>query len=120
MEYKYAPPNSYQSYQPQQPSMASNVSYQHASQPQSQHQPQPQMMMPGVTVVNQTPLVANLTFPISFNHNAVAVVSILKCIIGFLQFVIGIVDAAALSYYWTSDVAFPIWCGILVGLVYHW
>ncbi len=95
--------------------MMSNVSYQQGFQGQNpQNQPRPNMMMPGVTIVNQTPI-TNSTFPISYQSNSVLAVSILKFIIGFIQFVIGIADAVVLPYYWTSYIAFPIWCGVLVG-----
>ncbi len=98
--------------------MMSNVSYQHgfeARQNQNpQNQPQPNMLIPGVTIVNQIPI-TNSTFPISYKPKSVLAVSALKIIIGFLQIVIGIVDVVLQPDYWAFYTASPIWCGVLVG-----
>ena len=69
---------------------------------------------PPYVVVNQQPPQHN-RFPISFNLTIVFVFGILKCIIGFLEFVFGVVNIFFL-YYFTSYVAFPIWCGLIVSI----
>ena len=91
----------------QQQQMNTNVAFQPS---QSQHQP-------GYVVVNETPsgLAERLAFPINFRENAVLRISIAKIVIGFIQFVVGIADIFFLPFF-TSIIAFPIWCGLLVSL----
>ena len=69
----------------------------------------------GVFVVNQQPQPRRqFQFPISFPPGPVLAVSIVKCIVGSLYFIFGIVNIFAIPYF-TSFVAFPIWCGLLVS-----
>ena len=55
----------------------------------------------------------HLAFPINFREQTVLRISIAKVVIGFIQFVVGIVDLFFVPYF-TSTIAFPIWCGLLV------
>lgn len=78
-----------------------------------QNNPEP----PPYIVVNQQPPQQpqqQSQFPISFSIRIVFVFAILKCIIGFMEFVVGIVNIFAVGYF-TSVVAFPIWCGLTVS-----
>ena len=94
----------------QQRQMNTNVAFQPS---QSQYSSQP-----GYVVVNETPSgpAQRLTFPINFRENAVLRISIAKIVIGFIQVVVGIADIFFLPFF-TSIIAFPIWCGLLVRLI---
>ncbi len=108
MEYKGTPNN----HQPQPSIMMSNMGYQGGNQFQSTPQP----TMPGMTIVDHTPI-TNSTFPISYKPKSVLAVSILKIIIGFLQLVTGIAYIVEISdRIFASSSAVPVWCGILVRI----
>ncbi len=82
---------------------------------QNYQQPQPSQLQnqTGVRVVNQQPSTST-RFPISYPRNPVLAISIFKIIIGTLQFVFGIPNIFVVKYF-TSYVAFPVWCGIVVS-----
>ncbi|XP_065058667.1 uncharacterized protein LOC135686376 isoform X2 [Rhopilema esculentum] len=68
----------------------------------------------GVFVVNQQPQSRRqFQFPISFPPRPVLVVSIAQCIIGSLYFIFGIVNIIVIPYF-TSYIAFPVWCGLVI------
>ncbi|XP_065058661.1 uncharacterized protein LOC135686373 isoform X2 [Rhopilema esculentum] len=80
---------------------------------QSNDPPYNQLGDTGVFVVNQQPqLRRQFQFPIRFQSGPVLAVSIVKCIIGSLQFLFGIINIIFVPFF-TSYVAFPIWCGLL-------
>eukprot|EP00795_Rhopilema_esculentum_P000747 gene747-10466_t len=69
----------------------------------------------GVFVVNQQPQSRRqFQFPISFPPGPVLAVSIGKCIIGSLYIIFGIVNIFVIPYF-TSYIAFPTWCGLLIA-----
>ena len=89
--------------------MNPNVAFQ---PPQSQHSNQPRFV-----VVNETPPAERLTFPITFREKPVLGISVAKIVIGFIQLVAGIANIFFLPFF-TSIIAFPIWCGLLVRRIF--
>ena len=84
-----------------------------AFQPQQiQHSNQPRFV-----VVNETPPAQRLTFPINFREKQVLGISVAKIVIGSIQLVAGIANIFFLPFF-TSIIAFPIWCGLLVRLFF--
>ena len=71
--------------------------------------------LPYLVVNQQPPQLSH--FPISFSFNTAFILGILKCAIGFVEFVLGVVNIFAVDYF-TSFIAVPIWCGLTVSL-YH-
>ncbi|XP_065058668.1 uncharacterized protein LOC135686377 [Rhopilema esculentum] len=68
----------------------------------------------GVFVVNQQPQSKEkFQFPIRFPPRPVLVVSIAQCIVGSLHFIFGLVSIFVVPYF-TSYVAFPVWCGLVI------
>ena len=52
-------------------------------------------------------------FPYSLSVNGILVFSILKCFVGSLLFITGIVNVAIVKY--DTMIAFGIWCGLTVS-----
>lgn len=72
----------------------------------------------GITVVNQEPpLTAIDRFPLKLKLNWIVACSIFQCILGSILTIVGIVNIFAVPY-WTSIIAFPIWCGLLVSVAF--
>ena len=63
-------------------------------------------------VVDQQPCRREV-FPYSLQVNGILVFSILKCILGSMLFITGIVNVAVTRH--ESKVAFGIWCGLTVS-----
>lgn len=55
------------------------------------------------------------TFPYRFKPRTIFSVSVLKLFIGALALIIGIINAPVIQHY-SSHVAFPIWCGLVVSI----
>ena len=68
----------------------------------------------GVSVIDQAPESRiQLQFPIYFSKKGVLSVSIIKCVVGSIQLILGIINIFNVPH-WTSEIAAPIWCGFLV------
>ena len=63
-------------------------------------------------VVDQQPSRREV-FPYSLSVNGIFVFSILKCIVGSILFITGIVNVAVVKY--DTMIAFGIWCGLTVS-----
>ena len=85
--------------------------YSAMSQPYSSFHNEPSL--PSYRVVNQRPPQQS-HFPISFNFKIAVVFGVFKFTIGFVEFVLGLLNIFAIDFY-TSYVAFPIWCGLIVS-----
>ncbi|XP_065058670.1 uncharacterized protein LOC135686380 [Rhopilema esculentum] len=67
----------------------------------------------GVSVIDQAPESRfQPQFPIYFSKKGVLSVSIIKCVVGSIQLILGIINIIHVPH-WTSEVAAPIWCGVL-------
>ncbi len=75
--------------------------------------------VPELQIVNEEPQPSDYTtFPLSYKRGPVLIISILKCVIGFIQITVGIANIFVVPYF-ISWIAFPVWCGILVRPKYR-
>ncbi|XP_065058671.1 uncharacterized protein LOC135686381 [Rhopilema esculentum] len=67
----------------------------------------------GVSVIDQAPESRiQLQFPIYFSKMGVLSVSVIKCVVGSIQVILGIINIFYVPHL-SSEIAAPIWCGVL-------
>ena len=67
-------------------------------------------------VVDQQPPTRSERFPYSLPIKWIFAFSIAECVIASIMIIFGIVNLSMLILHFTTEIAFPIWCGSIVSI----